>query len=63
MHELLTEALRRGQQLGTFPKDRDPQAVAGFIQCSMQGLAAIAKSNPPASVLDGVTEEILRVLE
>jgi len=63
MRDAMADALREGQRLGTFGRDRDPEAVATFIQCSMQGLTVIAKTEPGPAVIDGVVAEILRVLD
>ncbi|MBN4059137.1 TetR/AcrR family transcriptional regulator [Endomicrobium sp. AH-315-J14] len=63
MRQTMADALRRGQAMGTFGKDRDPDAVAAFIQCSLQGLALLAKSRPKAKLLRGVVNEVLHVLD
>lgn len=63
MQQTMAEGLRRGQALGTFSRDRDPEAVATFLQCSLQGLALLAKSQPGGEVIDGVVDEILRALD
>jgi TetR/AcrR family transcriptional regulator, transcriptional repressor for nem operon len=63
MQNTMADALRQGQQLGTFGTDRDPMAVAIFIQCSMQGVALISKTRPGEDVVNGVISEILRVLD
>ena len=59
----MADALRQGQRQGTFGVERDPVAVATFVQCSLQGLSVLARSNPGDDVINGVVGEILRVLE
>jgi TetR/AcrR family transcriptional repressor of nem operon len=63
MRRTMADGLRRGQAMGTFGAERDPEAVATFIQCSLQGLALLAKSRPEPGVLRGVVDEMLRVLD
>jgi AcrR family transcriptional regulator len=60
---IMAEGIRRAQSTGRFPKARDPDAVATALQCGMQGLALLAKSGPPPSVIDGAVHEILRLLD
>ncbi len=62
MQVVLADALRRGQASGSFPSDRDPEAVATFLQCSLQGLALLGKTHPETSAIDRVVDEILRTL-
>ena len=57
------EALRRAQEIGTFDKDRDPNAVAALIQCGMQGMTLLAKSKPGDAMINGVVNELLRALD
>lgn len=59
----MADALREGQRLGTFAPDRDPDAVAAFIQCCVQGLVVLAKSRPGIPVVRGTVHEILRTLD
>ena len=63
LHQMMADALRQGQAMGTFGADRDPDAVATFIQCSLQGLTLLAKSQPDPDVIRSVVPEILRVLD
>lgn len=62
MQRAMADGLRRAQAQGTFAADRDPDAAATFIQCSVQGLALLAKSRPDPTVIRGVVGEILRAL-
>jgi TetR/AcrR family transcriptional regulator, transcriptional repressor for nem operon len=63
MRDAMAAALREGQRLGTFDEGRDPNAVATFIQVSMQGLTVLAKAKPGRAAIDGVVHEILRSLD
>ena len=59
----MADALRRGQAMGTFGTERDPEAVAMFIQCSLQGLAVLAKTRPDPRIVAGVIDELVDVLD
>lgn len=59
----LADALRRAQAMGTFGADREPDAVAMFVQCGLQGLALICKSRQDPQLIGAVVDEILRVLD
>lgn len=63
MQRRMADGLRRAQTLGTFGADRDADATATFIQCSLQGLSLLARTRPKRAVIDGVVDEILRVLD
>ena len=63
LRDTMADALRRGQDLGTFDTGRDPNAVAAFIQCSLQGMAVLAKSRPGPAAIHGVVSELLRALD
>ena len=59
----MADALRRGQAMGTFDTDRDPDAVAMFIQAGLQGLTLLAKTRPDPSIIDSVIRELVAVLD
>lgn len=59
----MADALRRGQAMGTFDTRRDPEAVAMLIQCSLQGLALLAKTRPDPALVDSVIHELVHVLD
>jgi TetR/AcrR family transcriptional repressor of nem operon len=59
----MANSLRRGQAMGTFPSDRDADAVAMFIQCSLQGLATLARTRPDPKMVDGVIHELIHILD
>jgi hypothetical protein len=59
----MADALRRGQTMGTFDADRDPDVVAAFVQCALHGLALLAKTRPDPRVIDDVVDELLGVLD
>jgi len=63
MRQAMADALREGQRGGTFGKERDPDAVATFVQCSLHGLSLLAKSRPGPDVIARVVDEVLRILE
>jgi len=63
MQSTMAGALRDGQALGTFDATRDPEAVTRLLQCSMQGLALLARSRPGPEVIRGVIDEVLRILD
>ena len=63
MQSVMVMGLRRAQAAGTFGSERDAEATAAFVQCSLQGLALLAKSRPSHEVIRGVVDEILRVLD
>ncbi len=63
IYQMMADALSQGQAKGTFGADRDPDAVATFIQCSLQGLMLLAKSQPDSNAIRGVVHEVLRVLD
>jgi hypothetical protein len=49
--------------MGTFPAARDPDAVAMFIQCGLQGLALLAKTRPDPALVDAAVDELLGALD
>jgi TetR/AcrR family transcriptional repressor of nem operon len=59
----MADALRSAQEMGTFDRNRDPEAVAMFVQCSLQGLAVLAKSGPDPRVIDSLINEVLRIFD
>ena len=59
----MANGLRRSQAMGTFDTNRDPEAVAMFIQCSLQGLALLAKTRPDPRIVDGVIHELVHMLD
>ncbi|MFT7622438.1 MAG: TetR/AcrR family transcriptional repressor of nem operon [Myxococcota bacterium] len=63
LRDTMSEALQRAQANGTFGADRDPQIVATFLQCGLQGLALLARTRPEPTMIYGVVDEILRSLD
>ena len=63
MQRRIADALRSAQASGRFDVERDPDAVATFIQCGLQGLILLAKARPGDDVIQGVVGEILRTLD
>jgi hypothetical protein len=59
----MSVALQRAQANGTLGADRDPQIVATFLQCGLQGLALLARTRPEPTMIYGVVDEILRSLD
>jgi len=63
LRDEMAEALRRAQALGTFDPRRDPVAVATMVQCGLQGLAVLLKSDPAEGIGAHVISELLRSLD
>jgi TetR/AcrR family transcriptional repressor of nem operon len=62
MQETVAAGLRRAQEIGSLDTNRDPHAMAAFVQCSLQGMALLARTQSNPDVLDGLVNEALRVL-
>ena len=56
-------ALRAAQEHGSFSRDRDAEAVAAHIHCTLQGLALMGKSDTDPATLRHVVDEILAGLD
>lgn len=59
---VMADGLRRGQAMGLFDPDRDADAVALFIQCTLQGRALLGRARAHDSLTTGVIDELLRLL-
>lgn len=63
MQKRIADALKAAQASGRFDAECDPESVATFIQCSLQGITLLAKSRPGDQVIRGVVSEILATLD
>jgi TetR/AcrR family transcriptional repressor of nem operon len=63
LQQRIADTLRAAQADGRLAPDRDPEAVAAFIQCGLQGLTLLAKTRPGDQVIRGVVGEILATLD
>ena len=63
MRAVFAEGLRRGQRVGTFDAERDPDALAAALQVGMLGMMLLAKSRPSADVMKGAAAELMRLLD
>jgi len=62
LRDMVADAVRQSQAAGSFPADRDPEAVALFVHCSIQGLKLLGKTESDPAAVDGVVAEILGAL-
>lgn len=63
MQQTFERVLKRAQQRGDLPPERDPRALARFLASTVYGLRATARLGPPRAALQDVVDEALRVLE
>ncbi len=56
-------ALSRAKTQGELSSHLDPQAIASFLTCSLQGLRVMSRVNPSRETLQGVVQVILSVLD
>lgn len=59
----LTEAFRRGQAAGTVRDDLDPEALAGFVISSLEGLTTTMKSHRDPKMLGSIGGVFVTLLE
>ncbi len=59
MRRCFAGALAQAQARGTFPLDRNPDAVAAHLHCTLQGLALMGKTDPDPTTLAGIVDELL----
>ena len=63
LRNAMADAVRAAQEIGSFDPGRDADAVAMFIQCSLQGLALLNKSGLDPQLIASVVDEVLAVLD
>lgn len=56
-------ALRRAQEEGDLPADRDTRALARYLTSSLNGLMVMAKANPERAALEDVVRIVLQTLD
>ena len=57
------EALGRARAAGEIPDHRDPQALARYLNSSLNGLMVMAKARPERGALDDVARIVLQALD
>ena len=57
------EALGRARAAGEIRDDRDPQALARYLNSSLNGLMVMAKARPERGALDDVARIVLQALD
>jgi len=57
------EALGRARAAGEIPDDRDPQALARYLNSSLNGLMVMAKARPDRDALNDVARIVLQTLD
>lgn len=56
-------ALKRSQEKGDLPSDRDIQALSRFLVCTLQGLRVMTKVNCDRDALEDIAKVALSVLQ
>ncbi len=62
IEEAFFRAVRRGQESGEIPVERDPRALARFLVSSENGLIVMAKANRGGDVMADVARTVLAAL-
>ena len=62
MRGILADAVRQAQQEGEMSPERDPDSVAVFIQCGLQGMSLLSKVRPDGVVVESAVNELLGAL-
>ncbi|MFQ5775406.1 MAG: TetR/AcrR family transcriptional regulator [Kiloniellaceae bacterium] len=57
------QAVRRGQNAGEIPTERDARALARYLVGSLNGLRVTAKANPDAAALRDIVRIVLAALD
>jgi TetR/AcrR family transcriptional regulator, transcriptional repressor for nem operon len=62
MRGLLADAIRRGQAAGEIAPERDAEALALSLLCTIEGMRAVGKTAPPQAELERVVDLIMEAL-
>lgn len=62
MRALFQEAVRRAQDEGSVPPDRDPEALGRYLTNAYNGIHLTAKTGPSRAVVEDIVDETLRGL-
>lgn len=59
IEEWLYVTVKKGQELGEIPTDRDARKLAGYLSFNIQALFAVARTSPTEEFMNDVAESIL----
>ena len=62
MRALLADAIRRGQAAGEIAPERDAEALALSLLCTIEGMRAVGKTSPPQAELERVADLVMEAL-
>jgi TetR/AcrR family transcriptional regulator, transcriptional repressor for nem operon len=62
MRALLADAIRRGQAAGEIAPERDAEAIALSLLCTIEGMRAVGKTAPPQAELERVVDLVMEAL-
>ncbi len=62
IQSLLEAAVRRGQEAGEIPPARDPEALARFLLCTIEGLGVLGKTGRTRDEMASIVDVALAML-